>query len=224
MKRYNEFKKTTQISKVKRKIAKEISFCIFIIVILGILTLVFKKYLIFIVINAIVLLFYFYRIHKIKKITFKNIYDFYDELHILLQKEKYKKLRSLSKLDEFSKFLIQKQSTLLFHQNQKDSKFILVCYFLINTVVGYFITEFLSASQNWATLFKLLVIIIIIIALLFTCYIFFDLIHLLTNQDDDLYIDLLLNLIREEKIKILDSKDKTIVHKLKYILKLGIYS
>lgn len=43
-------------------------------------------------------------------------------------------------------------------------------------------------------------------------------------KDDQINIELLLNLIINKKLKILDNKNKNIFNKVKYILKLGIYS
>lgn len=225
---YNDFKKETLITKYKRKyvftfILTSLIFIILTNIIINIFNL--NSILCNIITTIIILIYYLvlflYLNHNFKINSDKYINNYYNELNNLLKRKKYKNLNCLTKLNELESFLLQYQSTLLLEKinNNSNSIFKNFSLFIAGIGTSYVFNSLLDSTTNTEQLIVIGSLIFIITIISYSIYQVIEIYKSLKNKDDELYINLLLTLIRERKLEIIDSKNKNIITKIKFYLK-----
>lgn len=224
---FDDFKQTTILTKFYDNIKKIFIFFIFLSAIINLIFLFFKiNIFINIITNSliciIVLILTSLSLSKINKKQNDIIDTFKGDLDKLLKLKPYKRINTLTKLEELEKFLLQKQTTtLLSHKNSK-SIFLSIGILISNLLFSFIINGILTENLK----FNLIVFIILIITsvLLFTIYLVTTTLFQLSYKNDQEYINLLLILVREKRMEILDSKSDNIIKKIKYLLKYDEFS
>lgn len=136
----------------------------------------------------------------------------------LLKQPKYKVFNNITMLGELENYFTLQYSTM-----EHKTFYSFICKLLeimCSLFVGYLLSFLTNGSSSDFSLLVLSLFIIVSVTLLFTYQILFE----LFNFDNKDFLYIFISIIKEKKLKIIASQNNSITNKIKYVLKLGIYS